>query len=111
RRQQGNGGQSNPETAHADPFRAIQREQGLTEPAGCRNRNCSAGPDSRGKARMAMAGAASHLAGMSSIDDTSWELVRRREPAADFLYGVATMRIYCRPGCPSPRPKRENVRV
>jgi AraC family transcriptional regulator of adaptative response/methylated-DNA-[protein]-cysteine methyltransferase len=47
---------------------------------------------------------------MSSIDDTRWDLVRRREPATDFLYGVITMGIYCRPGCPSPRPKRENVR-
>ena len=30
--------------------------------------------------------------------------------AADFLYAVTTMGIYCRPGCPSPRPRRENVR-
>jgi AraC family transcriptional regulator of adaptative response/methylated-DNA-[protein]-cysteine methyltransferase len=47
---------------------------------------------------------------MSTIDDTRWDLVRRRVPATDFLYAVATMGIYCRPGCPSPRPKRENVR-
>ena len=47
---------------------------------------------------------------MSTIDDTRWDLVRRREPAADFLYAVTTMGIYCRPGCPAPRPKRENVR-
>jgi AraC family transcriptional regulator of adaptative response/methylated-DNA-[protein]-cysteine methyltransferase len=46
---------------------------------------------------------------MSTIDDTRWDLVCRRVPA-DFLYGVTTMGIYCRPGCPSPRPKRENVR-
>ena len=59
---------------------------------------------------MAMVAIARHPGGMSSIDDTRWDLVRRREPAADFLYAVATMGIYCRPGCPSPRPKRENVR-
>ena len=46
---------------------------------------------------------------MSTIDDTRWDLVCRRQPA-DFLYAVATMGVYCRPGCPSPRPKRQNVR-
>ena len=46
---------------------------------------------------------------MTKLDDTRWELVARREPA-DFLYAVTTMGIYCRPGCPSPRPRRENVR-
>ena len=46
---------------------------------------------------------------MTTLDDTRWELVARREPA-DFLYAVTTMAIYCRPGCPSPRPRRENVR-
>jgi AraC family transcriptional regulator of adaptative response/methylated-DNA-[protein]-cysteine methyltransferase len=46
---------------------------------------------------------------MSTLDDTRWNLVAQRQPA-DFLYGVATMGIYCRPGCPSPRPRRENVR-
>ena len=47
---------------------------------------------------------------MSTIDDTRWDLVCRREPAPDFLYAVVTMGIYCRPGCPSPRPNRKNVR-
>jgi AraC family transcriptional regulator of adaptative response/methylated-DNA-[protein]-cysteine methyltransferase len=46
---------------------------------------------------------------MSTIDDTRWDLVRRRM-AADFLYAVTSMGVYCRPDCPSPRPKRENVR-
>jgi AraC family transcriptional regulator of adaptative response/methylated-DNA-[protein]-cysteine methyltransferase len=46
---------------------------------------------------------------MATIDDTSWNLVCQRQPA-DFLYAVTSMGIYCRPGCPSPRPKRENVR-
>ncbi len=45
---------------------------------------------------------------MSTIDDIRWDIVCRREPAT-FLYAVTTMGIYCRPGCPSPRPKRENV--
>lgn len=46
---------------------------------------------------------------MSKIEDIRWDIVGRRQPA-DFLYAVTTMGIYCRPGCPSPRPKRENVR-
>ncbi|HET9019576.1 MAG TPA: bifunctional DNA-binding transcriptional regulator/O6-methylguanine-DNA methyltransferase Ada [Acetobacteraceae bacterium] len=46
---------------------------------------------------------------MSTLDDTRWDLVLRRQPA-DFLYAVTTMGVYCRPGCPSPRPRRENVR-
>lgn len=32
-----------------------------------------------------------------------------RQPA-DFFYGVTTMGVFCRPGCPSPRPLRRNVR-
>lgn len=47
---------------------------------------------------------------MSSLDDTRWDLIVRRVPA-DFLYAVTSMGIYCRPGCPSPRPRRENVRT
>ncbi len=37
-----------------------------------------------------------------------WNAVQRRE-AGDFLYGVTTMGVFCRPGCPSPRPLRRNV--
>ncbi len=58
---------------------------------------------------MARAAPKRHFTGMSSIDDQRWEFVRRREPAG-FLYAVTTMGIYCRPGCPSPPPKRQNVR-
>ncbi|MCC6718158.1 MAG: bifunctional DNA-binding transcriptional regulator/O6-methylguanine-DNA methyltransferase Ada [Acetobacteraceae bacterium] len=49
------------------------------------------------------------MAAATSQDDTRWNLVAARAPG-DFLYGVTTMGIYCRPGCPSPRPRRENVR-
>ena len=41
--------------------------------------------------------------------DQLWDQVIRREPG-DFLYAVATMGVFCRPGCPSPRPLRKNVR-
>ncbi|MBN9508597.1 MAG: bifunctional DNA-binding transcriptional regulator/O6-methylguanine-DNA methyltransferase Ada [Alphaproteobacteria bacterium] len=50
-----------------------------------------------------------HVGAMSTIEDSRWDLVCRRQ-AAEFLYAVTTMGIYCRPGCPSPRPKREHVR-
>jgi AraC family transcriptional regulator of adaptative response/methylated-DNA-[protein]-cysteine methyltransferase len=42
-------------------------------------------------------------------DELLWDKVLRRE-TGDFLYAVTTMGIYCRPGCPSPRPLRKNVR-
>src|ERR1700733_15187137 len=41
--------------------------------------------------------------------DLLWDQVIRREPG-DFLYAVTTMGVYCRSGCPSPRPLRKNVR-
>ena len=41
----------------------------------------------------------------------AWESVLHRDPSADdrFIYGVTTTGIYCRPSCPSRRPKRGNV--
>ncbi len=44
-------------------------------------------------------------------DAEAWEAVRQRDRGADgrFVYAVGTTRIYCRPSCPSRRPRRENV--
>jgi AraC family transcriptional regulator of adaptative response/methylated-DNA-[protein]-cysteine methyltransferase len=42
-------------------------------------------------------------------DEHLWEQVLRRQPG-DFLYAVITMGVFCRSGCPSPRPLRKNVR-
>jgi len=42
-------------------------------------------------------------------DDLLWDQLCRRESAPGF-YAVTTMGIYCRFGCPSPRPLRRNVR-
>jgi AraC family transcriptional regulator of adaptative response/methylated-DNA-[protein]-cysteine methyltransferase len=42
-------------------------------------------------------------------DESLWQTVLTRQQG-DFLYAVTTMGVYCRPGCPSPRPLRENVR-
>lgn len=38
-----------------------------------------------------------------------WNQVLSRHAGADFLYAVTTMGVFCRPGCPSPRPLRKNV--
>jgi AraC family transcriptional regulator, regulatory protein of adaptative response / methylated-DNA-[protein]-cysteine methyltransferase len=44
-------------------------------------------------------------------DETMWRAVVDRDRTADtgWVYGVRTTGIYCRPSCPSRRPKRENV--
>lgn len=41
-----------------------------------------------------------------------WQAVVQRDRNADgrFIYGVTSTGIYCRPGCASRQPKRENVR-
>lgn len=44
-------------------------------------------------------------------DEQRWQAVLAHDTAADgtFWYGVTSTGIYCRPGCPSRRPRRENV--
>ncbi|MDQ6676745.1 MAG: bifunctional DNA-binding transcriptional regulator/O6-methylguanine-DNA methyltransferase Ada [Acidobacteriota bacterium] len=43
---------------------------------------------------------------------TLWQAVQAKDKSLDgqFLYGVLTTKVFCRPGCPSRPPKRENVR-
>ncbi len=43
--------------------------------------------------------------------DSRWQRIVGRDASADgtFVYAVKTTGIYCRPGCPSRTPKRENV--
>lgn len=45
--------------------------------------------------------------------DAAWEAIRRRDASMSglFVFGVTTTGIYCTPGCPSPRPRRDHVRV
>lgn len=38
-----------------------------------------------------------------------WQALCAREARSDFLYAVLTTGIFCRPGCPSRRPRREHV--
>ena len=44
-------------------------------------------------------------------DAERWAAVLRRDPRADgtFYYSVKTTGVYCRPSCPSRRPRFENV--
>jgi AraC family transcriptional regulator, regulatory protein of adaptative response / methylated-DNA-[protein]-cysteine methyltransferase len=45
-------------------------------------------------------------------DDTRWQAVQSRNPDFDgvFVYAVRSTGIYCRPSCPSRRPRREQAR-
>jgi AraC family transcriptional regulator of adaptative response/methylated-DNA-[protein]-cysteine methyltransferase len=47
-----------------------------------------------------------------SADDHRWAAVLQRNPRFDrqFVYAVRSTGIYCRPSCPSRRPRREQVR-
>jgi AraC family transcriptional regulator, regulatory protein of adaptative response / methylated-DNA-[protein]-cysteine methyltransferase len=47
----------------------------------------------------------------SSLDDSRWRAVQRRDRAADgtFVYSVRTTGVFCRPSCAARLPRRENV--
>lgn len=49
---------------------------------------------------------------LESPDELRWQAVRERNElhGETFFYAVITTGIYCRPACPSRRPRRENVR-
>src|SRR5881398_3642524 len=49
---------------------------------------------------------------MLDSDDQRWGAVLRRDRAADgqFVTGVLSTGIYCRPSCAARHPRRENVR-
>jgi AraC family transcriptional regulator of adaptative response/methylated-DNA-[protein]-cysteine methyltransferase len=44
-------------------------------------------------------------------DDSRWQAVLSRDGASDgkFVFAVSSTGVYCRPSCPSKRPRRENV--
>jgi AraC family transcriptional regulator of adaptative response/methylated-DNA-[protein]-cysteine methyltransferase len=48
----------------------------------------------------------------ASTADAAWRAVTARDASADgrVFYAVTSTGIYCRPSCPSRRPRRENVR-
>jgi len=45
------------------------------------------------------------------IEDFRWQAVLTRDGTGDgkFVYAVSSTGVYCRPSCPSKRPRRENV--
>jgi AraC family transcriptional regulator of adaptative response/methylated-DNA-[protein]-cysteine methyltransferase len=47
-----------------------------------------------------------------NIDEQRWTAVENRDANYDgaFYYGVLTTGVFCKPSCPSRRPKRENVK-
>lgn len=49
--------------------------------------------------------------GLATSDEERWRAVLGRDARADgrFCFGVTSTGVYCRPSCPSRRPKRENV--
>lgn len=49
---------------------------------------------------------------LSDTDDQRWAAVMGRDPLADgrFFYAVTSTGVFCRPTCPSRRPRRDRVR-
>src|SRR5258708_35296452 len=45
------------------------------------------------------------------LADVQWQAVLARDAASDakFVFAVSSTGVYCRPSCPSKRPRRENV--
>jgi AraC family transcriptional regulator of adaptative response/methylated-DNA-[protein]-cysteine methyltransferase len=80
------------------------------------NQNCKQEPDSRPtihRATINLMNTAQKLAipPAPAIDpETAWQQLLARDPAARFLYAVATTGVFCRPTCSSRRPLRPNVR-
>src|SRR6476469_3974318 len=46
---------------------------------------------------------------VTDVTDPRWTAVLARERRDDFVYAVRTTRVYCRPSCPSRRPRPDNV--
>jgi AraC family transcriptional regulator of adaptative response/methylated-DNA-[protein]-cysteine methyltransferase len=49
----------------------------------------------------------------SEVPDRAWRAITNRDTATDgdFVYGVSTTGIYCRPSCPSRQPRRKHVQI
>lgn len=52
-----------------------------------------------------------HFQATTATDDSRWEAVQARDGASDgqFVFAVSSTGVYCRPSCPSRRPRRDNV--
>jgi AraC family transcriptional regulator of adaptative response/methylated-DNA-[protein]-cysteine methyltransferase len=49
------------------------------------------------------------MSNTAQAEDPRWLAVLARDERSDFVYAVRTTRIYCRPSCPSRRPRPDNV--
>ena len=49
----------------------------------------------------------------AAIPDATWHAIETRDRRVDgrFVYGVTSTHIFCRPSCPSRRPRRDRVRL
>src|SRR5690348_7341001 len=49
---------------------------------------------------------------MAGNNDQRWQAVLARDTSQDgtFVFAVSSTGVFCRPSCPSRRPRRENVR-
>ena len=58
-----------------------------------------------------MAHALTTMTTTAGADESRWSAVLARDASADgaFVYAVRTTGVYCRPSCPSRRPRRESV--
>ena len=47
----------------------------------------------------------------TAVSDSHWEAIQNRNAGRDgeFVFGVTTTGVYCRPSCPARRPRRESV--
>ena len=52
----------------------------------------------------------SHLKSTPIDPEAAWQQLLTRDGDAEFIYGVTTTGVFCRPGCASRRPLRKNVR-
>jgi AraC family transcriptional regulator, regulatory protein of adaptative response / methylated-DNA-[protein]-cysteine methyltransferase len=50
---------------------------------------------------------------VAAIPDATWLAIETRDARADgrFVYGVTSTGVFCRPSCPSRRPRRDRVRL
>lgn len=61
--------------------------------------------------KVQIAGQAAGAAGINTVDaETAWRQLVSRDGSGHFFYAVLTTGVFCRPGCASRRPLRENVR-
>jgi len=63
-------------------------------------------------AQLSRADTTPHAVRTRISEDAKWDAVLGRDPAADgqFVYAVTSTGVFCRPSCPSRRPRRDRIR-